>query len=212
VLTDAVDVNWIAPHRLGPREIPVHTRCFFATMKSRVLASSICVIQLCIALGSSAIAQDRVPALEEAKETGVLRSSYRAQTPRPVANEAPRVNVKTFRAEIEPLLRKTCFQCHGPETEQGTFRVDTLDPDLIQGIDAAWWLEVLDVLSNSEMPPEGEGIILPDEHTCSFRIRIQLIPSLSQLPADPRGRPQHGLSARPVRQIWRSSQRNTAAQ
>ncbi|NQZ60359.1 MAG: DUF1592 domain-containing protein, partial [Lentisphaeraceae bacterium] len=40
---------------------------------------------------------------------------------------------------------------------KGKFRVDTLNPDLLKGADIDKWLEVYDVLSNSEMPPDDEA-------------------------------------------------------
>ena len=45
-----------------------------------------------------------------------------------------------------------------PRTGQaeGKFRVDTLDPDMINGEDGAWWVEVTDAISQGEMPPPDE--------------------------------------------------------
>ncbi len=113
-------------------------------------------------LASSALAQESVPTLEELKATGALRSSYLKKASQVVFNEAPQTDLNAFRKEIEPRLRATCYQCHGPKKQKGKFRVDTLDPDLIQGSDADWWLEVMDVLSNNEMPPEDEDVELAD--------------------------------------------------
>ncbi|MFP6898648.1 MAG: c-type cytochrome domain-containing protein [Roseibacillus sp.] len=103
-----------------------------------------------------------VPTLEEVKATGALRSSYRKQVQQIKLHEAPLANLNVFRKEIEPLLRETCFQCHGPKKQKGKFRVDTLDPDLLHGGDVDWWLEVYDVLSNGEMPPEDSKYELAD--------------------------------------------------
>ncbi|QDV09552.1 Planctomycete cytochrome C [Planctomycetes bacterium Poly30] len=66
-------------------------------------------------------------------------------------------DLATFQADIEPILSSTCLPCHGPEKERGGFRVDELDPDLVHGEDVDLWLDVLSVVSNGEMPPEGEG-------------------------------------------------------
>lgn len=52
--------------------------------------------------------------------------------------------------------------CHGPKKSKGKFRIDTLDPDLMNGDDVDWWLEVLDVLSNGEMPPDDAKVELAD--------------------------------------------------
>lgn len=46
--------------------------------------------------------------------------------------------------------------------QEGHLRIDTLDPDLLHGADVDWWLEVLSVVGNGEMPPADE-IELPDD-------------------------------------------------
>ncbi|WP_233216325.1 DUF1592 domain-containing protein [Blastopirellula marina] len=52
-----------------------------------------------------------------------------------------------------------CVDCHGPDSEEGNLRIDTLNPDLLHGKDVAWWLEVLAAVSKGEMPPEdGEEL------------------------------------------------------
>ncbi len=51
------------------------------------------------------------------------------------------------------MLKETCVQCHGPDHVEGNIRIDTLNPDLANGPDAHWWLEIQAVLSNGEMPP-----------------------------------------------------------
>lgn len=100
-----------------------------------------------------------MPTLEEVKAKGVAKSGYRDQNlVASVSGETPQADSKTYRTHIEPLLRKACFQCHGAEEQEGGFRLDRLDPDLIQGDDVDWWLEVVDVLSNGEMPPANEGV------------------------------------------------------
>ena len=71
-------------------------------------------------------------------------------------------NLADFKQHVAPVLTKTCVACHGPEKTKGKFRIDTLDPDLMQGGDGEWWLEVLDVLSNGEMPPEDADVELAD--------------------------------------------------
>jgi len=65
-------------------------------------------------------------------------------------------------------------KCHGPEVQNGKFRVDTLNPNLLTGSDINKWPEVFDVLSNGEMPPEDdEDVVLEDEQ------RSQMIDWLS---------------------------------
>jgi mono/diheme cytochrome c family protein len=121
-------------------------------------ASTVCLLLVAIA----AIAQNSDvsspesaarPTLEEAKAAGVQRSSFRKQSLRIETNEAPKANLQVFRKEIEPVLKKACVECHGAKTQEGNIRIDTLDPNLLQGSDVEWWIEVVAVISNGEMPP-----------------------------------------------------------
>ena len=93
------------------------------------------------------------PTLDELKAAGALRSSYLKQQSRSGDTEAPKARLAAFRKDVEPVLKKACVECHGPETQEGNIRLDTLDPDLLHGDDVNWWLEVVAVLSNGEMPP-----------------------------------------------------------
>ncbi|WP_419189525.1 DUF1592 domain-containing protein [Stieleria marina] len=72
-----------------------------------------------------------------------------------------------YEKSIKPLLRQTCFDCHSGDSVDGNFRADQLDPDLVDGEDVAWWLEVYSVLSKGEMPPPESS-----ELTDAQRIRI----------------------------------------
>jgi hypothetical protein len=96
------------------------------------------------------------PSLEEVRAEGALRSSFKNHQTRSVGTETPQPKLEAFRQDIQPVLKETCFKCHGPKKQKGDFRVDTLNPDLFQGGDVDWWLDVMDVLTNSEMPPEDE--------------------------------------------------------
>ncbi len=71
-----------------------------------------------------------------------------------MAAELPVANLQAFHEEIAPVLKRACVHCHGPDKQKGKFRVDTLNPDMLKGEDLEWWLEVFDVVSNGEMPPE----------------------------------------------------------
>ena len=119
--------------------------------------------------GSRAIAQEfKTPdtlSLNQVKAEGALQSSYRKSIIQPQTHEAPQANLKAFRDEIEPVLAETCVECHGPDKQKAKFRVDTLDPDLIRGEDVSWWLEVMDVLSNHEMPPEDGPKLADDDRS-----------------------------------------------
>ncbi len=78
------------------------------------------------------------------------------------AAEVPQANLGQFRKEVESVLKAVCVGCHGPKKQKGKFRVDTLDPDLLKGKDVSRWLEMFDVISNGEMPPEDAKVQLAD--------------------------------------------------
>ena len=100
--------------------------------------------------------------LEQIKAAGATQSKYLSTYSHPASNDALKADLEGFRTEIAPILAGSCGECHGPKKQKAKFRVDTLDPDLVHGEDAEWWLEVMDVLSNGEMPPE-EGPKLADD-------------------------------------------------
>lgn len=106
-----------------------------------------------------------LPTLQELKAAGALRSTYRKHQPRSVATETPQPRIAEFRKDVQPILKRHCVQCHGPETREGNIRIDTLDPDLLHGEDVNWWLEVLAVLSNGEMPPADEALLADDDRS-----------------------------------------------
>ena len=110
-------------------------------------------------------AQKSKPTLEEVKAAGALESNYRKPIAQAKTFEIPKADVKAFRAEIEPILKKTCYQCHGPETAEGDIRVDTLDPDLLNGEDIHRWLEVSAAVTNGEMPPEDSSTLADDDRS-----------------------------------------------
>jgi mono/diheme cytochrome c family protein len=80
--------------------------------------------------------------------------------PEPVNNPVAKANLSDFEKIIAPIIEKSCLDCHGPKKSKGKFRVDELDPNLLTGADINRWVEVYEVLSNSEMPPDDE----PDYH------------------------------------------------
>jgi len=129
----------------------------------KLLSTSI-VCLLLVAIAATAQNSDgtspesaTLPTLEEVKAAGVLQSSFLKQLPRTETNEAPKANLKVFRKEIGPVLKKACVRCHGAKTQEGNIRIDTLDPNLLHGDDVSWWLEVAAVLTNGEMPPANEA-------------------------------------------------------
>lgn len=105
------------------------------------------------------------PAIDEVKSAGALLSSYRKSVPQTETYKAPQADLRSYRAEIEPTLKKACYNCHGSETAEGDFRVDTLDPDLPHGEDVDWWLEVSAAVTNGEMPPEDGPELTDDDRS-----------------------------------------------
>ncbi|PHQ33579.1 DUF1592 domain-containing protein [Rhodopirellula bahusiensis] len=126
---------------------------------ARAQFTLLCVV--CLS-GSFLAAEERSPAsapsrsLEEIKRTGASHSKYLEPTSRPAKTKTPKADLQTFRDVIAPILEESCVDCHGPGNEEGNIRVDTLDPNLLKGDDVDWWVEVLAVLSNGEMPPPDE--------------------------------------------------------
>jgi mono/diheme cytochrome c family protein len=81
----------------------------------------------------------------------------------------PEANLDDYQTIVAPLFAKSCADCHGPEKSESGLRVDQLDPDLLTGRDVDRWVEIYDVLSRNEMPPDDE----PDYHlTDEDRARI----------------------------------------
>ena len=102
---------------------------------------------------------------DEIKAEGARRSSYRVESTQSKDAVAPEPDLKTFRQLIQPVLAKACFECHGPDKQKAELRLDTLDADLFAGDDVDWWLEVLAVLTNGEMPPEDEVELADDDRS-----------------------------------------------
>lgn len=94
------------------------------------------------------------PSLDELKVLGAKGSSYLNQERRTAEDGTPTPKLEIFRKHIAPILEKTCFECHGADTQEGDVRIDKLNPDLVRGPDVERWLEVLSVLTNGEMPPD----------------------------------------------------------
>ena len=135
------------------------------------------LITLLCAMGGVATAQDdraaepdsaksngsesKLPTLDALKAAGALRSSYRNFKQPSLGTTAPKPRLAAFRKDVGPVLNRTCLQCHGPKKQEGNIRIDTLDPDLLNGDDVNWWLEIVAVLNNGEMPP-ADAVKLSD--------------------------------------------------
>jgi mono/diheme cytochrome c family protein len=77
-----------------------------------------------------------------------------------MADAIPEANVDDYQKIIAPLFAKSCMDCHGPKKSKAGIRIDQLDPNLLTGADTERWVEIYDVLSQNEMPPDDE----PDYH------------------------------------------------
>ena len=136
---------------------------FNSTPLQRKITIALAIVSV---LSGSALGQNHTnaqPSLEELKAAGSLASKYRKQTSRYIPTKAPTADLVSFRKDVEPILKKACIECHGADTQEGNIRIDTLDPDLFRGNDVDWWLEVLAVLSNGEMPPVDESDLSDDD-------------------------------------------------
>ena len=92
---------------------------------------------------------------------GRSKSAFLSSGAPAVAGPA-KANLADFKKHIAPVLNKACVTCHGPKQAKGDFRIDELDPNLLKGDDVKWWLEVLDAVTNGEMPPENATLKLAD--------------------------------------------------
>ena len=41
-----------------------------------------------------------------------------------------------YEKTIRPILERVCFECHGPDVQKGSVRIDELDPDFVGGFDS----------------------------------------------------------------------------
>lgn len=128
------------------------------------LVASVTLVACLVLNTSVAMAGDAAPAnkivdlptLADVKTAGAKRSNFLKAKPPAATTDVPLPKLDEYRKHIEPVLRAACVKCHGPKLQERDFRVDTLDPNLLHGDDVDWWLEVSAVISNGEMPPEGE--------------------------------------------------------
>ncbi len=132
-----------------------------------------------VSLRADSVSSVDFPTFEEARVAGALHSSYKNQKAHAVVSGTPEPDLATFKAEIGPILEESCYRCHGEKKQKADFRVDTLDPNLTRGDDVDWWLEVIDVLSNGEMPPEDEEEEMAAEEKMAGEDRGKVIDWLS---------------------------------
>lgn len=106
--------------------------------------------------------------LVRARQKGAAQSAYLGGKKETLELPELKVNLERYKKDIQPLLSKACWQCHGSQQQEGNIRVDTLDPDLIDGEDVQWWLEIFAVVNNSEMPP-------PEDNHLSEEGRVKIL-------------------------------------
>ena len=109
------------------------------------------------------------PTLKELKASGAQQSRYRNR-PAQVAVETPQLSPDEFRKKIMPILTQHCVSCHGPDKARAELRIDELNPDLLKGGDVDWWIEVVAVLGNGEMPPPKKSKMSAEERTQAIEL------------------------------------------
>lgn len=57
-----------------------------------------------------------------------------------------------YASQIQPLMQKYCYSCHDANKQKGDIRLDTLNPNMIEGHDAEKWALALEMLEFEEMP------------------------------------------------------------
>jgi len=121
-----------------------------------LLVFGIVCVSLCHTV--EAVAEDASINLSEAKGLGRAKSEFLKESKPDTGaiHDIPKPGLSRFRKTVSPILKKNCIACHGPKRTEAELRIDELNPDLLAGADVQWWLEIYDVLSNSEMPPEDE--------------------------------------------------------
>jgi hypothetical protein len=58
-----------------------------------------------------------------------------------------------FGKDVAPYFQAHCVDCHGPATQEGGFRIDTLSK-LVGRENTPQWAEVIERINSGEMPPE----------------------------------------------------------
>ncbi len=70
-----------------------------------------------------------------------------------LASSATRL-MPTYKQDIQPLLARYCFDCHGKDKAEAKLRLDAMSPEFANTRVAEQWQEVLHRLEQGEMPPE----------------------------------------------------------
>lgn len=144
----------------NPTSLALLFTCLLASVATNASAQNAAVANVAASIDSK---EEPPHDLQALKPWGAARSRFLKVDDRTIhTGTPPEPRVDLFRKEIAPVLNKACADCHGVDDEDGRFRIGELNPDLFAGPDVAWWLEILDLISNKEMPPD-DGEPLEDE-------------------------------------------------
>ncbi len=110
-----------------------------------------------------------------------VRSNDRSNKPQPLQPRADATQKVDFRSQIQPILRTTCYSCHGLEKQESGLRLDAkrralvggdMGPVIVPGDSAASRLIAI-VQGRDEvvsiMPPQGEGTPLSEQQVALLR-------------------------------------------
>lgn len=76
----------------------------------------------------------------------------------------PALGTIDFDKQVQPILEKRCFKCHGEKKQKGDLRLDLLPSNLLKDrVAAETWHDVRNALNLSEMPPEKEEPLPAEE-------------------------------------------------
>ena len=59
-----------------------------------------------------------------------------------------------YKSRIQPIIKTHCYECHGEEKQKGDMRLDTLNWNMVNSVDAERWHAALNVINLGEMPPK----------------------------------------------------------
>ena len=80
-----------------------------------------------------------------------------------MATAKPTETSMQYANEIQPILNKYCYSCHGTKKQKGDIRLDILSPDMIHGGDAEKWHSALDEINAGNMPPKKKEQLTEEE-------------------------------------------------
>ena len=106
--------------------------------------------------GLAADGQEAPISLEAAREHGRAESRFlkesTAEATSTPSDAVPASNVAAFRESVEPVLKKSCLACHGPEKSEGRLRIDQLFSGISDNADHCGYQLTQKVLSGSYRP------------------------------------------------------------